>query len=68
MKNLIKLTAEINKVYVNLNTLRYHTCSIYIKPEFEKHWVQVNKSDVHTFISEQRAQIKNIEQIEAKTE
>ena len=43
MKNLIKLTAEINKVYVNLNTLRYHTCSIYIKPEFEKHWVQVNK-------------------------
>lgn len=59
MKNLIKLTPEIDKVYINLNTLRYYTCPVYIKPEFEKHWVQIDISKARAFINEQRAQLRD---------
>ena len=54
---MIKLTTTNGKVLINLNTLRYYTCTVYIKPEFEKDWVQINEKDVKAFIAEQKAQI-----------
>lgn len=56
MKKIIKLQADVNKVYINLNTLRYCTHPIYINADFESNWVQVEEKDVRSFIAEQKAQ------------
>ena len=55
-KNTIRLKSSVGKVYINLNTLKYYTCPMYIKSEFEKDWVQVDAKNVKAFIEEQKAQ------------
>jgi hypothetical protein len=67
MKTII-LKSGKGRVYVNLNTLTYTTHPIIINVEFEKDWVQVEESNVHQFIKEQRAQKLNGKATEAKTE
>ena len=53
---MIRLKAEQGKVFVNVRTLRYVTCNIYTKPEFEKDWVQIDRQDLKQFIAEAKAQ------------
>ena len=55
---MIRVKAETGKVLINLNTLKFYTCAVYIKKEFEKYWIQINKADIKAFISEQKAQIE----------
>lgn len=59
IKKIIALEVIPGKVFINLNTLRYYTCTMIIKSEFEKDWIQINEEDVTKFISEQRAQMSN---------
>ena len=54
---ILKLTADKGKVYVNINTLRVYTQTVFINPDFEKDWVQINENDVRAFIAEQKSQI-----------
>lgn len=69
---MIKLKAQQGKVFVNVRTLRYVTCNIYTKPEFEKDWVQIDKRDLKQFIAEAKAQketeVTPVETSEVKTE
>ena len=64
---MIRLKAESGKVFVNVRTLRYVTCNIYTKPEFEK-----DQRDLKQFIAEAKAQKKAeaspVETPEVKTE
>jgi len=72
MKTTIRLKAQQGKVFVNVRTLRYVTCNIYTKPEFEKDWVQIDMKDLKQFIADKKAQLENPvvtdETTEAKTE
>ena len=72
IKKIIALEVIPGKVFINLNTLRYYTCTMIIKSEFEKDWVQIDKKDVEKFIAEQKTQISNsetpVETTEVKTE
>lgn len=63
---MIRLKAEQGKVFVNVRTLRYVTCNIYTKPEFEKDWVQIDRQDLKQFIAEAKAQ-KEAEATQVKT-
>lgn len=69
---MIRLKAEPGKVFVNVRTLRYVTCNIYTKPEFEKDWVQIDRRDLKQFIDEAKTQKKAeatpVETPEVKTE
>lgn len=69
---MIKLKTQIGKVFVNVRTLRYMTCNIYTKPEFEKDWVQIDQRDLKQFIIEAKAQKEAeatpVETSEVKTE
>lgn len=62
----IKLNPLHNKVLVNINSLRTFTRSIYIKPEFEANWIQLDTKDVEAFIAETKAQ-KEAEATQVKT-
>ena len=68
MEKILKLTADKGKVYVNINTLRIYTQTVFINPDFEKDWVQINLNDVKSFIAEQKAQMNPVENTEVKTE
>ena len=72
MKTMIRLKAQSGKVFVNVRTLRYVTCNIYTKPEFEKDWVQIDQRDLKQFIAETKAQKEAeatpLETSEVKTE
>lgn len=59
MKKIIKLQADKDKVYINLNTLRFYSCALYVDSDLEKNWVQIHKQDIKSFIAEQKAQIEN---------
>ena len=48
-----------NKVFINVKTLKYVTCNIYTKPEFEKDWVQIDMKDLKQFIADRKAQIED---------
>lgn len=69
---MIRLKAQPGKVFVNVRTLRYVTCNIYTKPEFEKDWVQIDQKDLKQFIAEAKAQKETeatpVETSEVKTE
>ena len=72
MKTQIRLKAKTGKVFINIRTLRYVTCSIYTKPEFEKDWVQIDQRNLKQFIAEAKAQKEaeatQVETTEVKTE
>lgn len=65
---MLKLTADEGKVYVNINTLRIYTQTVFINPDFEKDWIQINERDVRAFIAEQKAQMNPVETTEVKPE
>lgn len=72
MKTHIKLKLQSNKVFINIRTLKYVTCNVYTKPEFEKDWVQIDQKDLKQFIADKKAQMENTvvtnETTEVKTE
>lgn len=68
----IKIKPLINRVIVNINTLKTYRTPIYINSKYENNWIQVHVSKLEDFIAEQKAQIQNTvvanETTEAKTE
>lgn len=68
IKKTIALEVIPGNVFINLNTLRYHSCMMIIKPEFEKDWIQINEEDVKKFIAEQKAQMNPVETTDVKSE
>lgn len=55
----IKIKPLVNRVIVNINTLKTYKTPIYINSKYENNWIQVNVSQLEAFIAEQKAQMEN---------
>ena len=68
----IKIKPLVNRVIVNINTLKTYRIPIYVNSKYENNWIQVHASQLEAFIAEQKAQMENKvvanETTEVKTE